>query len=211
MSEYPSFQPWELNYIQAFLSFEKRNGRVTKIYSEDKQVVDFVQSKMDKLDGTEYIPPIEESIERFVYHATDCRAAKSIFSSGKLLSATRVLGKTGDQIVKEKRELNSGWIDLPDFYEYIMFGWGTHLVGDYVVLSTHWPSDEDFSRGNFDAGIRLYFEYQKLLMHSNHVFDGYHVLKVKDEIDLSEYLFVCIVPEQFRTEIEPFIQNGIRR
>ena len=40
------------------------------------------------------------------------------------------------------------------------FGWGTHLVGDYVVLSEDFPCEEDFAKGNFDKDI---FTYKKLI------------------------------------------------
>ena len=37
------------------------------------------------------------------------------------------------------------------------------------------------------------------------MFDGYHCIKVKDEIVLSDYLHACIVPEQYKIELENLI------
>lgn len=96
------------------------------------------------LEGTKYIPPIAEAIEDFVYHATNILAAQKIRSNDRLLAATKVYGKTGEEIALERRVI--GWEDPADFYEYIMFGWGTHLVGNYVVLSEKFPNEEDFLR-----------------------------------------------------------------
>ena len=152
------------------------------------------------LDGTEYIPPIPEAVEEFVYHATDVYAAQKILTDGKLLSATKVYGKTGEEIAFERRE--SEWKDPADFYEYIMFGWGTHLVGDYVVLSERFPCEEDLRKGNFNAGVRFYIRYDDIIKHKGHTFDGYHPIKVKDEILLSDYLFACIVPEQYKEQLD---------
>lgn len=87
-----------------------------------------------------------------------------------------------------------------------MFGWGDHLVGDYVVLSENWPSDEDLAKGNFNAGVRFYFRYEDMIRHLGHTFDGFHAIKVKDEIILSDYLYACIVPEQYKSEIENHIE-----
>ncbi|HKM35941.1 MAG TPA: hypothetical protein VJY54_14530 [Lachnospiraceae bacterium] len=203
LREYPEIQNWEWNSIIAFLSYEKSQGRTTEIICEDNTLLLLINLTMSKIDGTEYIPPVEESIEKFVYHATNATAAGQILACGSLLSATKVYKKTGEEIALNRRE--SGWEDSADFYEYIMFGWGEHLVGDYVVLCENWPNEEDLNVGNFDAGVRFYFLYEELLRHPGHTFDGYHVIKVKEEIKLSDYLFACIVPEQYKSQIEKSI------
>ena len=41
--------------------------------------------------------------------------------------------------------------------------------------------------------------------HPGHVHDGYHPIKVKDEIILTDYLHSCIVPEQYKAELENHI------
>ena len=198
LEKYPQIQEW--NNILAFLCYEKARGMELEIVCEHEEILSLVQDAALKLKGTEYIPPIAESIEEFVYHATDVYAAGKILASGKLLSATQVYGKTGEDIAFERRECE--WKDPADFYEYIMFGWGTHLVGDYVVLSEKFPCEEDMLKGNFDAGVRFYFKYEDIVKHKGHIFDGYHAIKVKDEVILSDYLFACIVPEQYREQID---------
>ena len=65
----------------------------------NKAILSAVMDEVDKLDGSEYIPMVEEAIEEFVYHATDIQAAVKILTEGRLLSATKVYGKTGDKIV----------------------------------------------------------------------------------------------------------------
>ena len=207
LSDYPEIKDWEWNSIIAFLSYEKAHGKDTSIICEDSNILSAVNNAATQLNGTEYIPPIEEAIEKFVYHATDVLAAQKILSSGRLLSATKAYGKTGEELAFERRE--KGWEDPADFYEYIMFGWGDHLVGDYVVLSENFPSEEDFSKGNFDAGVRFYVRYEDIIRHSGHTFDGYHPVKVKDEIILTEYLYACIVPEQYKNQIENYISSEL--
>ena len=44
-----------------------------------------------------------------------------------------------------------------------------------------------------------------IMQHPGYVFDGYHPAKAKDEITLSDYLFACIVPAQYRTELAQHI------
>ncbi len=207
LRDYPQIQAWEWNNILAFLCYEKAQGRESEIICENKDILSSVQNAADQLDGTEYIPPIAEAIEEFVYHATDVHAAQKILTDGKLLSATKVYGKTGEAIAFERRECE--WNDPADFYEYIMFGWGTHLVGDYVVLSENFPSEEDLRKGNFNAGVRFYMKYEDLIQHKGHTFDGYHAIKVKDEIVLSDYLFACIVPQQYKGLLENCIPQEL--
>lgn len=199
LQEYPHIQLWEWNSIKAFISYEKAHGRKTEILCADHTLLKAVQEAATEITGSENILPLPEVTEKFIYHAADFRAAQKIFRSGKLLSAARVYGKSGKQLAYEKRE--SSWNDPADFFEYIMFGWGSHLVGDYVVLSEKPPKVTDFAAGRFDAGVRFYFKYEQMLKHPGSVFDGYHPLKIKDEVLLCDYLFATIVPEQFQKEV----------
>lgn len=202
LSDYPRIKDYEWNNIIAFINYEKSMGRQTEIICEDDYVLSTINNAATQLDGTEYIPPNVEGDE-FVYHATNVIAAQKILSGGRLLSAINIYGKTGEELALERRE--SEWNDPADYFEYIMFGWGDHMVGDYVVLSENFPSEEDLSKGNFDAGVRFYFCFKDIIRHPGHTFDGYHAIKVKDEIILSDYLYACIVPEQYKHEIEDHI------
>ena len=207
LSDYPNIQEWEWNNLLAFISYEKSLRQQLEIICEDHNVLSLVKNAALQLDGTEYIPPIAEAREEFVYHATNAIAAQKILSSDRLLSATKVYGKTGEELALERREI--GWEDPADFYEYVMFGWGTHLVGDYVVLSENFPKEEDFLKGHFDAGVRFYCRYQDIIQNEGNTFDGYHPLKVKDEVILSDNLYACIVPEQYKEQIENSIPHKL--
>ena len=82
-------------------------------------------------------------------------------------------------------------------------------MGDYVVLSEDFPCDEDFVKGNFDAGVRFYIKYEDIIKHRGHVFDGYHPIKVREEVLLSDYLYACVVPEQYKEQIEMYIPQEL--
>lgn len=207
LSDYPQVRDWEWNNILAFLCYEKAQARETKVLCEDKELLNRVLRAADELNGTEYIPPVAEARERFVYHATNVTAAQKILKSGKLLSATKVYGKTGKELTIERRA--TGWEDPADFYEYVMFGWGTHMVGDYVVLSENFSDKEELKKEKLDAGVHFYIKYEDIIKHKGHVFDGYHPIKVKDEVASSNYLFACIVPEQFKEQIENIVPQEL--
>ena len=120
-----------------------------------------------------------------------------------MLSAVNVYGKTGGELSDEKN--GSLYNDPADFFEYIMFCNGDDMTGDFVVLSEKFPSEEDLILGNFNAGVRFYIRSEDIIRDSGYIFDGYHCAKVKDEIILLDYLFACIVPEQYKNEIDNYI------
>lgn len=105
LSDYLNIQGWEWNNILAFISYEKSLGQQLEVTCEDNDILSLVNNAANQLDGTEYIPPIAEAIEKFVYHATNAKAAQKILSSDRLLSATKVYGKTGEELALERREI----------------------------------------------------------------------------------------------------------
>lgn len=201
LSDYPHISISELKNIIAFIEYEKLHGRQTELVCQDETIFQVVYDTITNPDTIgSILTPVENP---FIYHATDLRATKKILSSGKLLSAEKVYGKTGEQLSFEKR--NSLWNDPADFFEYIMFCWGDNMTGDYVVLSGNFPNEDDLLKGNFNPGVRFYLRYEDIIRHPGHTFDGYHSLKVKDEILLSDYLYACIVPEQYKSELESIV------
>jgi len=200
LSNYPHITELELSKIVAFIKYEKSHGRQTEIVCEDESILSIINHALAHLGTTKAALPFAEN--NFVYHATDTEATREILSNGKLLSAAKVYGKTGKELAFEKRD--SPWNDPADYFEYIMFCWGNSMIGDYVVLSESFPSEADLVKGNFNPGVRFYFWYEDMIRHPECVFDGYHPVKVKDEIVLSDYLYVCIVPEQYKSELENY-------
>ena len=199
--DYPHITASELKNAVAFIRYEKLYGRETEIMCENKHTLAIITDGVVQLDITEM------PTEKFVYHATDVTAAQKILSQGKLLSAVKVHEKTGAELAHGKR--NSPWNDPADFFEYIMFCGGDQTTGDWVVLSEDMPSEDELEKGNFNAGVRFYFRYEDLKRHPKHIHDGYHPIKVKDEIVLSDYLHSCIVPAQYKMDLECLILPGI--
>lgn len=201
LSDYPNITTSELKGMVEFIKYEKSYNRQTEIVCKDDNILAIVNNAVAHPETIENILLPNES--DFVYHATGLEATKRILSGGKLLSAVKVYGKTGEELAYEKRD--SPWNDPADYFEYIMLCWGDNMTGDYVVLSENFPSEEDLVNGNFNSGVRFYFRYDDIIRHSGHVLDGYHAIKIKDEILLSEYLYACIVPEQYKVEIDNLV------
>ncbi len=205
LSDYPHITISELKNVIAFIKYEKLHGRQTEIVCQDENIMQVINDAVANPDTImNILTPVENE---FIYHATDIKAAQKILSGGKLLSAEKVYGKTGEELSFEKRD--SLWNDPADFFEYIMFCWGDNMTGDYVVLSNNFPSEDDLLKGNFNPGVRFYLLYEDIIQHPGHTFDGYHPIKVKDEIVLSDYLFACIVPEQYKNELDSIVLPGL--
>ena len=198
LSDYPHITISDLKKVVAFIKYEKSHGRQTEIICPDKKILAAVNEAILNRESIEYaMLPLENE---YIYHATDIASTQKILSGGKLLSAEKVYGKSGEELSTQKRD--SLWNDPADYFQYIMFCWGDSPVGDYVVLSEDFPGEEDLSKGNFNPGVRFYFRYDDIIRHPGHIFDGYHPVKVKDEVILTDYLFACIVPEQYRAELD---------
>ena len=205
LEDYPHVKAKELEAILAFIKYEKSYGRETEVICEDDNILSVVDNAIKSSEFSEinYTPKEVE----FVYHATSIKATCAILSEGKLLSASKVYGKTGAELAYEKR--NSPWNDPADYFEYIMFCNGDDMTGDYVVLSGDFPCEDDLQKGNFNPGVRFCFRYMDIVKHPGYRFDGYHPVKVKDEIVLSDYLHSCILPEQYKNELTCHILPGL--
>ena len=89
--------------------------------------------------------------------------------------------------------------------------WGNCQSGDRLVMErmlSREPNKEDLSTGLM-PGVRFYFKYDTIITHPNYVFDGYHPAKIKDELVLTDYLFACIIPEQYKSKFEKLIPANI--
>ncbi len=214
-SNYPEITALELKNILSFIDYEKSYGRKTDIICENEVLLTKVNNAIaaPEIVGNTELPVkiagcpdcfSKGCLTEFVYHATTLKSTKKILQSGKLLSAVKVYGKSGEELASQKRD--SLWNDPADFFEYIMFTWGNCVVGDCVVMS----DSPGGGQGEFNPGVRFYFRYADIIKHHGHVFDGYHPVKVNNEIVLSDYLLACIVPEQFKDELLPFIPSHLK-
>ena len=92
-----------------------------------------------------------------------------------------------------------------------MLSWGNCQAGDRLVterLLERMPANEDLG-ANFKPGARFYFRYDDISNHHDHVFDGYHAAKIKDSLELEDYMIACVIPLQFREELEDFICENL--
>ena len=223
LSDYPRISPWELKKLLSFIDYEKRHSRQTEIICDDTDILKAVNNAITRPETVEnaMLPAkITECtackqhgcLTEFICHTAAFENAKKILSSGKLLSAVKAFGRTADELVLDIR---NGAGDPADYFDYIMFAWGNCQAGDRLVMERNLNgslSYEAFVEAldkSFVPGVRFYFKYGDIIRHLEYVFDGYHPAKVKNELVLSDYLYACIVPEQYQNELEALIQPEI--
>jgi len=219
LSDYPNISAWELKKLLAFLEYEKRHGRQTEILCEDNEILSAVNDAIGHPETvenatlptkiTECTACVQKGcLTQFVCHTATIDNAKKILKSGKLLSAVKAFGKSGCELVPDKRNAAG---DPADYFNYIMFAWGNCQAGDRLVMERMRdgnPNEDDYGI-NFTPGVRFYFRYEDNFKHPGFVFDGYHPAKIKDELLISDYLYACIIPEQFKNEFVKLVHENI--
>ena len=71
------------------------------------------------------------------------------------------------------------------------------------------PNENDL-RANFTPGIRFYFRYDDLVKHPCVVFDGVLPMKVKDEINLNDWIYAIVIPTELESKIEHYIPYKLK-
>ena len=227
LSDYPNISAWELKKLLAFLDYEKRHGRKTEIKCEDRNISCAVNDAIacpESVEDARLPAKITECtackhrgcLTEFVCHTASLAHAKKILLCGKLLSAVKAYEKSAAELVLNKRNAAG---DPADYFDYIMFAWGNCVAGDSLVternflkifgrLPTQTELDEENSR-SLITGVRFYFKHEDIIRHPRYIFDGYHPAKIKDELALPDNLYACIVPEEYKYEIEHLVQPDI--
>jgi len=223
LSDYPNISTWEIKKLLAFMDYEKRHSRETEIICENKDILIAVNNAIASPETVEHalLPAkITECtackqhccLTEYVCHTATPENAKKILTGGKLLSAVKAFGKTSDELVSDKRNAAG---DPADYFDYIMFAWGNCQAGDRLVMERNFNGNINYEEfvealdNNFSPGVRFYFRHKDIVQHPGYVFDGYHPAKIKDELILSDYLYACIIPEQYKSEFENLIQPEI--
>ena len=221
LSNYPYITKWEIKNILNFIDYEKSNGRECRIECEDKSIIEHIRNAIQ--NPTEYknisrpnlitecrACPYRKGCEtEFVCHTTSAENATRIFKSGNLLSAVKARGIPAEQLMLESRNAAH---DPADFFDYIMFAWGNCQAGDRLVMErqlNRFPSEEDLSV-NFTPGIRFYFKYDEIIKHPNAVMDGFLPLKIKDALNLSEWVYAIVIPIAHKSTLEPTIPDNLK-
>lgn len=169
-----------------FLRYEPRHGRrVILACSVDIDAEALVERAMlDHPDGS--FLTREES--RCLVHSTDLAAWESIRKSGELRSFA--------YLRREGREpLALGMLELrepSDYAEYVMFGLPGTISPENVVASRKLGKIFTEENTPYTPGVRLYFDGHRIIDDGLAVWDGVHLIKVRDRLPLKPYLVAAV-------------------
>jgi hypothetical protein len=215
LSNYPNISEWELCGIIKFVEYEKHHGRAVEIFSDNQEIMRKVNYALTNKNKFIYIERPEKITEctackqkgcitKYLCHTASVENALSIIKGGNILSAVKARNIPAEQLKLESRNAAK---DPVDYFEHVMLSWGNCQAGDRLVMERElgrMPNEEDLSCG-FTPGIRFFFKYDELLNHPNAVFDGYHPLKIRDELILKHNVLAIIIPEVYREKFEIII------
>ena len=220
LSNYPEISDWEKRTIIEFVEYENFYGRECEIECDDGQVLTEIRHALQNREKYRNTPrpslltectacPYRKGcVTEFVCHTTSAENAVKILNCGSLLSAVKARSIPVSELMAEARNAAK---DPADYFEYIMLAWGNCQAGDRLVMERklgRFPDETDLSE-HFTPGIRFYFRYDDLAQHPNAAFDGVLPMKVKDEIQLADWLYAMVVPEEFREMIEPVLPKEL--
>ena len=212
LSDYPNVSDNEMKDIIDFLNYEKINGRQCEIRADREDILRYVMKEVrnpDKYKNVRRPEVIRECtactsrggcMTDLVCHTAPLENAISILKCGFLLSAVKARGLPDTVLQKEKRNAAK---DPADFFHYVMFSWGNCQAGDRLVMERKLgrsPTPEEMGEG-FTPGVRFYFSYDNLEKHPQAVHDGFLPIKVKDAVDLNAYVYMIVIPSEYKEQI----------
>ena len=212
LSDYPHVSDNEMKDIIDFSNYEKMNGRTCEIEADREDILRYVLSEMHHPDKYKHVrrPEIIREctacaarggcMTDLLCHTAPLENAISILRCGFLLSAVNARGLPDTVLQKEKRNAAK---DPADFFHYVMFSWGNCQAGDRLIMERQLgrsPTPEEMGKG-FTPGVRFYFAYNDLDQHPQSVHDGFLPIKVKDAVNLDAYMYMIIIPFQYKKQI----------
>ena len=218
--DYPNIQEWELEKIAKFIAYEKLHKRQTSIECADsclkKEILDYICQHP-------FLPPFTPTDKRvastydlhkrlvtsdYCSHTTTIDTAISIFKTGQLLSAVKAFGRDAEELVLDSRNAAS---DPIDYFDYVMLGWSNTSSGYRLAMERllgRAPSEKEL-QDKFIPGVSFHFIYTDLIKVTGYIFDGYHVAKIKDILNLFSELYICIIPTHNKSQFENIIPSQL--
>ena len=102
--------------------------------------------------------------------------------------------------------------DPIDYFDYVMLGWSNTSSGYRLAMERllgRAPSEEELQE-KFIPGVSFHFLYEELIQAPGYMFDGYHVAKIKDMLNLFSELYICIIPTHNKSQFENIIPTKIQ-
>lgn len=219
-SNYPVISKWEVYEFKKFLNYEKKHNRNVLLWFKDQQVSEtFIKEIINTVEDVEIPRPellthctacYENGCStKMLCHTSSSEDALHILQSGNLLSSNNVRKTDISTLINEDRNAAS---DPSDYFDYVMLSYGNCTAGDRLVNERRlgrFPTEEDLLN-DFWPGVKFYFSTTHLESHPDFCLDGYHAGKVKDCLNLKDYLAFCVIPTIYKDTLEKVIPENIK-
>jgi len=220
LSDYPNISEWELKRLMTFCNYEDRHNRKVAIWCSEQSIEERIkEALLNQVVFERVILPSkitectackqEGCLTKFLCHTASIENAISIIKGGSILSAVNARKLPAEILYNEPRNAAG---DPLDYFEYVMLAFGNCQAGDRLVMErmlNRNPNEGDLSSG-FKPGVRFYFEYDKLKSHPSATLDGFHPMKIKDELKLEDYLLSCIIPMEQKVDFENIVPEELQ-
>lgn len=184
------FENWEYRLMD-FISFHKSNNIKYEINVEKERL----EHAKSIYKNTIFNGLIREYESKVLVHSTTPKSWMEIMKSMKIKSWNNA---TNDGDLVEDMPIGVQLKDPQDFRNYVMLG-GFNHNNEIVVMCKEYGKLVFDENKTYNPGARIYIDAAKLAKDGLLLRDGIH-LKVKDEIDLSEYMIDVVTPSDFNEE-----------
>jgi hypothetical protein len=225
LAGYPDPEPLDLQELCEFCLYEIHHKRRVPIWVENDETAESIANALCYYfaSGTGHISQFirlamatqkyrnlvflnEEKVFRcrfciergcfmdLVCHAESPAVARQILETGKILSPVKARGLPGEILA---RQVYNPAYDPPDYFEDIKFAAGNCPGPDKLVFEQdlgRLPSWEEYAE-NFIPAVKFMFRTKDLIMHPNFCFDGYHPVRIHDELPLEPLLVAVVIPQ----------------
>ena len=198
--------PFERQSICDFANYERSHGRTVGVWvgsEKARPIVCAAACETPQTDPAERVLPSQDNSiccrtyhpkgcdGRLLCHATTVTGAVGILKSGQILSKHRLTGIPLEQLAED-----GTWGDPPDYFDYVALARGNCVAPDIVAISRQTGRDlspEDADEV-FYPGVRFFFDTRVVFNHPRGAWDGIHPLKVRDSLELDQYLYAIVAP-----------------
>lgn len=176
---------WQYRFMD-FIEYESALGKNIIVAANAEDIEEAEKAYAGHSCGDRFLREYEESV---LVHSTTSEAYSLILKSG-CLKSWNVL--KSENAAGEKEPIGRLLGDPEDYSDYIMFG-GRGCFNELVVLSKQKGEIITDIHKEYEAGVRMYFDAEKIAENGLLIRDGAH-LKVRGKLSINPYLIWTATP-----------------
>lgn len=220
VENWPQLSDWELKMLLSLVLYETDYGRKVAFWFGDDEAEDAFFKAAGRPHEYAYVTPPDyinvcgackqgKCITEYVCYTAGLEEAKQIFEKERILSLARARNMNPEDLANDPINFLG---DPSDYFQYVPFTWGNCFFGDRSVLERVLGRviyEEDL-KNFFSPTVKFYFRYDDIVDLKEAVLDGYHPIKVRDFVSLSNLLAACVIPQEHKDSLKGFISRDFK-